>query len=301
MMEEYDVPVTVIIFNRPEITQRLADVITEIHPRMLYIVSDAAREDHDGESDKVKKCREIMERAVPEKNQKHIYAEANMGCDKRIVSGLNLVFSDTDRSVVLEDDCIPDPSFFPYCSELLKKYQNTDGIMYISGSNRTTYPVRGSYTFVHNASTWGWATWKRAWKYYRDGRESWQKLRGSRRWRSNMPVSTHRKYIKLMDIYASWETFPWDAAWQLQMFEYGWLSIVPHCNMISNIGYGDDATHLTKQSSMQKWKTESMGFPLEHPDVLVCNQEYVKYREREIGKTRGSIFKRLREHVWKKK
>lgn len=283
----YDVPITVIIFNRPEITKMLADVISQVKPDRLFIISDGARKDHAGEDDKVVKCRRIMEDAGKDSEIIKCYSDENMGCDPRIVSGLNFVFSKVDRSIILEDDCIPDISFFRYCKELLEKYKDNDRVMYVSGSNRTHYKMRTSYTFSYEASTWGWATWSRAWRYYRDGRISWEQLKYRNNFRKYMGFIAYRKYCKALGVYSTWKNFPWDVAWQMQMMEQNGLGVVPCVNMVKNVGYGEDATHTKEINPLQKWETTMIKFPLSEKKNT-CTQDkkylFMKMLERAIEK-----------------
>ena len=287
----YDVPITVIIFNRPEITKILADVISQVNPDRLFIISDGARKDHAGEEDKVAKCRMIMEDVGRDSEIIKCYSDENMGCDSRIVSGLNFVFSQVDRSIILEDDCIPDISFFRYSKELLEKYKDNDSVMYVSGSNRTHYKMKTCYTFSYEASTWGWATWSRAWQHYRDGRTSWEKLKHKNNFRKYMGFIAYRKYCKALDVYSTWKTFPWDVAWQMQMMEQNGLGVVPCVNMVKNVGYGEDATHTQMKSSLQEWKVGEMEFPMvEFSEKVKQDKGYIfsknmeRYKERMMEK-----------------
>lgn len=277
----YDVPVTVIIFNRPEITKVLGDVIRQVSPDRLFIISDGARKDHAGEEDKVNECRRIMEDAGKDSEIIRCYSDENMGCDPRIVSGLDLVFSKVDRSIILEDDCIPDISFFRYCKELLERYEDDERVMYVSGSNRTHYKMKSSYSFSYEASTWGWAAWSRSWKLYKDGKESWKQLRTKNDFKRYMNLISYRKYCKTLDIYNGWKDFPWDVAWQMQVMEHNGLGIVPCVNMIENIGYGEDATHTQTRSLLQEWPVSGMKFPMKRSEEIVQDKRYLAQKKRD--------------------
>ena len=278
----YDVPVTVIIFNRPEITKVLGDVIRQVSPDRLFIISDGARKDHAGEEDKVNECRRIMEDAGKDSEIIRCYSDENMGCDPRIVSGLDLVFSKVDRSIILEDDCIPDISFFRYCKELLERYKDEERVMYVSGSNRTHYKMRSSYSFSYEASTWGWAAWSRSWKLYKDGKESWKQLRTKNDFRTMMSENVYRRFVNELDAYYGRKDFPWDAAWQMQVMEHNGLGVVPCVNMVRNIGYGQDATHTNTRSALQNWPVAEMKFPLIKPkDGVTQDKHYLQQEQRD--------------------
>ncbi|MCR5716185.1 MAG: hypothetical protein K6G23_05020 [Lachnospiraceae bacterium] len=289
----YSVPIAVIIFNRPEVAKKLAEVIRQVQPERLYIISDGAREDHPGEDALVRETREIMEAAVKPEHQVHIYAEHNMRCDPRISSGLDAVFAEAQEAVILEDDCIPDLSFFPFAQEMLERYRDNPEIALIGGSFRTHYVPRTSYIFTARTATWGWATWGSVWREYRTHMIQWKDVRESKEWRYALNRKAQKSFMVQWDRYATEQDFPWDAEFLLYMFYYHKVGISPKINLIRNIGTGADATHYSQEDEITRWPVGTLEFPLVHPTLIQRDLAYEKanFREGEIRKWK-SRFRR---------
>ncbi|MBR1396888.1 MAG: hypothetical protein IJ563_05075 [Selenomonadaceae bacterium] len=133
----------------------------------LFIVADGPRANKPGEMEKVQQCRAIKDMVDWECEVHTNFSDVNMGCKNRIVSGINWVFEQTEELIILEDNCVPDLSFFRFCQELLEKYRNDNRVLSIAGSNHDEFEYFDeSYAFSKFSSPWGWATWKRAWILY---------------------------------------------------------------------------------------------------------------------------------------
>ena len=160
-----DTPVVLITFNRPKLVQQQIERLRLVRPRKIFFVSDGARINKMNEGELVDKTRQLADTIDWSCEVEKIYSETNMGCDQRVVSALNEVFSKVEKAIILEDDCLPCVSFFEFCETLLEKYERNNEIMYISGSKWVSdYAMEYSYGFSYNTGTWGWATWSRAWK-----------------------------------------------------------------------------------------------------------------------------------------
>ncbi|MCR5715375.1 MAG: hypothetical protein K6G23_00830 [Lachnospiraceae bacterium] len=289
----YPVPIAVIIFNRPEVTKKLAEVIKQVRPETLYIISDGAREDHPGEDALVRETREIMEAAAKPEHQVHIYAEHNMRCDPRISSGLDAVFAEAQEAIILEDDCIPDLSFFPFAQEMLERYRDNPEIALIGGSFRTNYVPKASYTFTARTSMWGWATWAKVWNTYRKDPVEWGAVRDTDRWRYALNRKEQQVFVMQWDRYDTEKDFPWDAKFLLYLFCNRMMGISPKVNLVRNIGAGDDATHYSQEDEITRWPVGTLEFPLVHPTLIQRDLVYEKanFREGEIRKWK-SRFRR---------
>jgi hypothetical protein len=168
------------------------------------------------------------------------------GCRERIVSGLDRVFSLVDRAIILEDDCLPHPDFFPYCDELLERFQSADPVMEIGGANyqAESRQTGDGFYFSRYAHTNGWATWRRAWSAFDAEIGAWSELRGSGFLRSRLGFFEALYWSEIFDRVSARDIVTsWDYQWQLAMFLNGGLSAVPRANLISNIGYGPGGTH----------------------------------------------------------
>ncbi|MEN9208587.1 MAG: hypothetical protein Q6K31_10525, partial [Gloeomargarita sp. GMQP_bins_14] len=171
-------PVVFLIFNRPELTRKVFQVIRQVQPKRLFIVADGPRDT--AETAVCQETRRVVEQEINWDCQvERHYAEKNLGCRRRVASGLSWVFSQTDRAIILEDDCLPNLSFFQFCDELLVKYQDDERVMAINGTNyqrgRVVTPY--SYYFSKYFHCWGWATWARAWQYYDVEMQHWPEFR----------------------------------------------------------------------------------------------------------------------------
>ncbi len=170
-------PTTVfLIFNRPAETFRVFDAIREARPEKLLIVADGPRPTRPGEAALCNETREVLDRVDWSCQVLSNFAETNMGCGRRVASGLDWAFEQVEEAIILEDDCLPDSSFFPYCGELLERYRADERIMMISGNNFQNGASRtaDSYYFSQLPHCWGWATWRRAWRHYDFVMQDWR-------------------------------------------------------------------------------------------------------------------------------
>ncbi|NEP76999.1 MAG: glycosyltransferase family 2 protein, partial [Okeania sp. SIO3B3] len=181
------IPVVLIIFNRPDTTAKVFEVIRQVKPPQLFVIADAPRLDKSGEVERCIAARKIIDRVDWQCEVLTNYSEINLGCRERVYSGLNWVFSLVESAIILEDDCVPHLTFFRFCQELLERYRDNNQVMAISGDNFQfgNNTTEHSYYFSRYPHCWGWATWRRAWKNYDNQMQLWSKLRGSK-WLENI-------------------------------------------------------------------------------------------------------------------
>lgn len=267
--------VTLIVFNRPDFVEKQVEVLRKVQPRKLFVISDAARVDRPGEDEKVARSRELLLHPDWDCEVVTNFAKENMRCDPRIKSGLDWVFSQVDRSIVLEDDCVPDESFFLFCDELLEKYKDDERIGYIAGSNQIRkVHVKESYTFAFHGWTLGWATWSRAWNGQEDLLAAYRK-EGNAFWeRREFPKYEREDLEKNLKKYAKGNGFPWDFNFAGNVCKKGQLSIVPCENLVVHVGFRGDATHATQPFYGYDATTYSLEFPLVHPKMVEENKKY---------------------------
>ena len=268
-------PVVFMVFNRPEPTSRVFERIRAAQPPKLLVICDGPRPHVPGDAEKVRQVRALIENGVDWPCEVLTqYAEANMGCRTRIASGLNWAFSVVEEAIILEDDCLPDPSFFPFCEDLLHRYRDDERIMNIAGSNLATYFVRGksSYWFSHQASIWGWATWRRAWRYYDlematwDARANAFRASFASKWETYfwLPIFEEARLN-----HAKVNT--WDFSWTYTCRSLHGLCIVPLNNLVENIGFGADSTHTADEDSHLHLQAIPNG-PMRHPAKIKWNR-----------------------------
>lgn len=274
-MGTLNTPIVFLIFNRPDTTEKVFAEIAKARPSKLFVVADGPRDNH---PDDVRKClaaRETVERIDWKCKLYTDYSERNLGCRSRVTSGLDWVFANVEEAIVLEDDCVPAPSFFRYCQELLDRYRSDTRVMQICGFNRMglarDYPY--SYYFSQYGPVWGWASWRRAWRHNDVRMEAWTTIKRDRAnhffcidrreagWRTSLYNRVHDGEIDT-----------WDYQWGFAKFINSGLSIIPKCNLIENIGFRDDATH-TKQSKTGRISpnVQDIDFPLIHPPYMLRN------------------------------
>ena len=174
-------PVVLLIFNRPDTTERVFETIRQAKPPKLLVVADGPRADKPGEAEKCAAVRAILDRVDWDCQVIQNYADTNLGCRERVSSGLNWVFETVEEAIILEDDCLPHPTFFRFCEELLERYRHDDRIMTISGNNlQFGRPhTEDGYYFSRYTHIWGWASWRRAWRFYDLEMKAWPELRNT--------------------------------------------------------------------------------------------------------------------------
>ncbi len=178
-IETVQTPVALFAFKRPEVTRRVFEAISKVRPAKLLLIADGPRQDSEGEAEACRQVREIVTRVDWPCEVLKNFSESNLGCGERMISGLNWVFSQVEEAIILEDDCLPDLSFFRFCQELLEKYRGDDRIAYISGDDLVRRHIKptDSYYFSQIGGIWGWATWKSEWRRYDRYLGDWPELK----------------------------------------------------------------------------------------------------------------------------
>jgi len=268
-------PVVFIIFNRPDKTKIVFEEIRKAKPNKLLVIADGPRADRSGEDNKCREVREIIETVDWECEVIKNYSDINLGCKKRVSSGLDWAFKTVDEAIILEDDCLPHQSFFRFCQELLEKYRYDERIMIISGNNyqRGINRINYSYYFSRYPHIWGWASWRRSWQYYDLDIKLWPEVRDNK-WLDSI---FHDKNIiqfwyKIFEDSFAKKTNAWDYQLSFASLVQNKLNIMPNINLISNIGFDSDATHTFNPDNINaNLKTEAMNFPLTHPNFMIRN------------------------------
>lgn len=263
----FDTPIALFIYKRPEETQKVFAEIAKIRPRTLLIVADGPKSD--AEKDATETARAVTERIDWDCNVIRHYAPENMGCRSRMASGIDWVFEQVEEAIILEDDCIPEPSFFHFCSELLLKYRSEPYVGAILGTSFVSaYSQPYDYFFSRYFTVaWGWASWRRSWQHYDVTMASWPTSKESGLlfdvWQHPDLVSY---WSSLLDRTYYGEIDTWDYQWFYSWWKSDLLNIVPAKNLISNIGFGANATHAqTTIDKVANLKTYPVSFPLREP------------------------------------
>lgn len=240
----FETPIAFILYNRPDLTRRVFSEIALMRPRRLYLIADGPKREQD-----IGKCleaRRIVEQIDWDCQCFTNFSAINLGCRNRVSSGLDWVFDNEERAIIIEDDCLPDPSFFGYCEALLDRYAEDERIMHIAGGNFLfeSNAIRDSYYFSRYSFVWGWATWRRAWNHYDVDMASWPVATESGWLESYFEDPIERDYwCGILDRTWRGEIDTWDFQWYYSCWVRQGLSIAPATNLISNLGFRPDATH----------------------------------------------------------
>jgi hypothetical protein len=270
-----DSPVLFITFNRPEPTQKVFDAIRTARPSKLYIASDGPRIGNQSDRRKIQEVHEIVGKVDWPCEVNTLYRTDNLGCKIAVSSAIDWFFEQEEAGIILEDDCLPHPDFFVFCSELLVRYKDEEKVFSITGTNIQSGIKRGSasYYFSKYAHVWGWASWRRAWQHYQLDMSYWPKWKNSKEWRQrNFSLLEKKCWNKVFDKVYRNEVDTWDYQWTACNFYKGGLVATPHVNLIRNIGFGEDATHTKGQDTSVNIKLDPIG-TLNHPNQVYWDRE----------------------------
>lgn len=280
-----------LVFNRPDTTKQVFEAIRQAKPPRLYVAADGARETKEGEGPKVQAVREyIMQNIDWECEVKTLFREQNYGCKMAVSGAIDWFFENEEMGIILEDDCLPSQSFFWYCEELLERYKHDNNVKGISGySVNNNYSIEEDYLYVSYALIWGWATWRRVWQRYEVGLDSYL-TRGA----SNFMLTKEQKnfWIGNFEKILAGKLDTWDYQLSFQVLDTNSLFIVPKYNLISNIGFSDDATHtFNKQSEHNKKQNFEINLPTKTNNQKDTNNLVQKYYDNRYVKQK--MIKRI--------
>ena len=269
MSARFQTPVVLIVFRRPEATARVFEAIRQARPAALLVVADGPRRNRPGEAELCSATRAIFNRVDWNCSVLTNYANQNLGLKQRVESGLDWAFSQIEEAIILEDDTLPHPTFFPFCAALLERYRRDERIMAVAGSSflfgrhRTPF----SYHFSRYPLIWGWATWRRAWRHHDPTMREWPALRGTGSLGDVLETPAAVRYWSYC-FQRNFETMgSWDYAWTLSCWRRGALSVTPNVNMVTNIGFGADGSHtMDAASKFAGMEALPVEFPLRHPE-----------------------------------
>ena len=276
------VPVLLLVYNRPKKTSRVLESIATYQPRKLYIAGDGPKNADDNQL-----IEETRKRAleIPWDCKIHtLFRSENLGCKGAVSQGINWFFENEEMGIVLEDDCLPDTSFFQFCEELLIKYKADTRLGMISGTNQfaNQISIGHSYFFASNASIWGWATWRRAWKSYDVKMSDWARFKNTdflKQHTFNFLERWRRRTV-YNDVYEG-RINTWDFQWTFSRQKEKLLSIVPSSNLVLNIGMDSEGTHLNSDY-IEQLDTQMVNFPLNHPLKVEINDKFDRLLSRQL-------------------
>jgi hypothetical protein len=297
-------PVTMIIFNRPEETLKVFSRVAAAKPRKLYVIADGPRQTSADDPERCAEVRKIFQSVDWECKLEKRYLDKNLGCGRGPAEGINWVLEKEQSTIILEDDCVPDISFFRYCDELLDLYREDERVMMIGGYSRLydRRPQAHSYYFSGLPCCFGgWATWKRAWQKFDMNVRLWPELKKTD-WLSDILLNTE-EIVYWTSIFDQTYTDAgegdyWDFQWTFTCWAHHGLTILPTINLIQNIGFGDNATHTRSTADRRiKIRADRMLFPMSHPLCMVRDRQADKLRHLyyapSLGKRNRQFHRRL--------
>lgn len=274
----FETPVLLLIFNRPDTTAVVFEAIRMLRPAVLYVAGDGPRHDH---PEDVKNCmlaREVTMNIDWPCDIHWLFRETNLGCGKAPASGISWFFDHVEEGIILEDDINPSPDFFTFCSTLLARYRTDSRVMEIGGVNLITEACENDpydYHFSNHNHTWGWATWRRAWKHFDFTIRNYQADIVQHFLKTGFNSAyEHAHFKNLFDAtyYHNDAITWWDYQWEFARRINSGLSVVPTRNLITNIGLGKQATHTLDACGVgANLKWSRLSFPLRHPAFMLAD------------------------------
>ena len=240
-------PIIIFAYNRPI---KLLDTLNalaknkESSESLLYICCDGLKNDFTKE-DKylVEETRSIAKLENRFKNTKVIELNSNQGLAKSIIAGINFITSFSDNVIVLEDDIVTSPYFLKFMNEALSIYQNDFNVASICGY---WYPInlkKNETIFLRCSSSWGWATWKRAWvKFELDGNKLLNQIKiNNLGYKFNLNNSIN--YVKMLEDQVFGKNDSWAIRWYASIFLNNMYCLYPRESLVNNIGFDGTGVH----------------------------------------------------------
>ena len=303
-----------LIYRRPELTAQVLAAIREARPQTLLVAADAPHPERKEEQELCSKAREVVMQGIdwPCRVETR-FAEEHLGCRRAVAEALHWAFEGHEQLIILEDDCLPDLTFFRWCDELLVRYAEEPKIMQICGSNLTGAKPAAELSgyFSRFGPIWGWATWRRAYALYDVEMRSWPEVRGSAALKRLCPEPLEAEWRKeLFDSVHSGKVDTWDYQWAYARLLNERLSVIPAVNLVQNIGFGAGATHtMAAQGLRMSLPAGTMQFPLVIPTPIKAwaeaDRHYLKTiaglpctRREAIVYRLKKLAKRLLSVIW---
>ncbi len=286
-------PVLLLAFNRLDTTRQVFARIAQYRPSRLYLACDGPRRHVQGEEEKTERVRQFLVENVDwECEVKTLFRSTNLGCKMAVSEAISWFFEQEEQGVILEDDCVPDPSFFSFCAIMLATYRDDTRIMQVSGTNflgQYTPVSRYPYFFSKYGGIWGWASWRRAWRHFDLSPERYHQAKATQAlkgflgnayaWRMSLYEQVFEKNLDT-----------WDYQWSFARAINSGLSIVPGVNLVKNIGFGLDASHTHKATSdIAEMQTSELNLSDIQQNPFVVPDQY--YDERLLRKLSDGLYR----------
>jgi hypothetical protein len=279
----FNTPILLILFNKAEESLRVFEAIRSVRPLKLFIAQDAPRPDKPTDVEQCRKVRAQILQSIDWSCEVHtLFQESNLGCKYGPMSAISWFFDHVEHGIILEDDCLPSQEFFFFCWELLQRYANDPRISVISGNCfLPSPPTSDSYFFFNIPQTWGWASWRRAWRLYDPSMKVWPQMRATNWLTKQFSNPADVQYwTAIFDmVYTGKLATAWDYQWTFTSMVHDMVAINPSANLVTNIGLGvANATHTADPGSQRlSIPHQPLEFPLRHPTQISINPQAAEF------------------------
>jgi hypothetical protein len=253
----YPIPILYLVFNRPKETQQSFEVIRRMKPAKLYVAADGPRTKNQADIINSKKVRDLIEQSIDwDCEVNTLYRDANLGCGKAVQGALDWFFSEVEMGIIIEDDIIPDLSFFEYCKMMLHQYKENQNVFSINGCSLAYKNFNADFGATKFFNMWGWATWRRSNELVKKTWPAYNKA---------IDFKKGSDFLKTLHLPTIYPQTKWNYRWEyifestkagkIDTWDYQWVytclknkqyCIRPNLNMINNIGFTDNSTHTSQ-------------------------------------------------------
>ncbi len=297
-------PVLLTAWNRPKETAQVLQALRAVGPIRLFAAVDGPRGDIDSEA--VREVRTLLTRAKSwcpalETN----FADKNLGCRHGMERAISWFFDNVDEGIILEDDCVPSTDFLRFATECLERYRDDPKVMHVSGDCSMPVSIEQdwSYCFIRYPHSWGWATWRTAWQKYDSDMSFWDAVVAGGQVVDVFPHEEERGVWAPIFSRLSKENCPdsWAWRWAASCIVQGGLAVQPLTNLITNIGFDENATHTKRVTSRSCFPREVI-YPLTHPPavyrhLLAERQVFIASQQKLKKKVPLKLWHRLGAHI----
>ncbi len=291
-----------LVFNRPDKTAAAFAALRAAQPERLYVAADGPRADRPGEADQCDEARRIATQVDWPCEVRTLFRDENLGCRRAVSGAVTWFFEHEEAGIVLEDDCVPHPSFFAYCGEMLERHRDDKRVMCVTGTNFQSSMKGWPYSYYYSVFNhcWGWASWRRAWALYDAELEHFDPVRAERQLDRLCGVRGFGKHwVRIFSRVKTGELDSWASIWTWTCFRHGGLTCTPKVNLVSNIGFDDTATHTTARGSpFANMATALLPEPFRSPPDMRPHVGFDRHTARNhYGIGRRSLRKRIRRKL----
>ena len=281
------IAVLLLVYNRPKETSRILKLLDNYKFKKIYISSDGPKKNNDL-NENFYENKKIL-KSLDKKKYSINFLQKNHGCKIGVSKGIHWFFKNENKGIILEDDCIPNKSFFKFCESMLSKYKNSN-VMVVSGNNflKNKIKINHSYYFSKYNHCWGWATWKRSWLKYDGNMKKWEVFKSSKKWKKLITNKTERKYWeKIFNLCKFNKIDSWAYPWLLTIWINNGCTIIPKYNLVKNIGEIGTNNSFYKKND---YKTKQLNFNLKHPNKIEINLKADSYVMENFFKPNNTLF-----------